>query len=414
MQASINWPRLVLILTLLLLLFIKNAEAAVKVTPLGYKTSKPKICLNMIVKNEAHVITRCLESTLPIIDYWVIVDTGSSDETQKVIRDFMKEKNIPGELHESTWVNFCRNRQEALDLAKFKADYILFMDADDILSYADDFKLPHLVHDCYMLNAKAGATEYMLTRIVKANLDWRWEGALHEYVSSKYAKNGALLKGIDYIYICDGARSKDPEKYLKDAQILLDALKEEPENARYMFYLAQTYASGHDHENALKYYQKRVEMGGWDQEVFWSMMQIAQLKKVLGCDRALVNEAFLNALKYRPSRPEPYYFLAVDARANNEFEKGYEIARQGIQLKETTDTLFAEKWTYSTLLLEFSACAAVLEKYDEGVAACDRLLSKGNVDPQIRVLAQQNLDYCQEQLKTQSILKAVDAVFDEG
>jgi hypothetical protein len=37
---------------------------------------KQSVCLNMIVKNEADVIRRCLDSVRPIIDRWVIVDTG--------------------------------------------------------------------------------------------------------------------------------------------------------------------------------------------------------------------------------------------------------------------------------------------------------------------------------------------------
>src|SRR3990167_10039713 len=88
---------------------------------------KQKICLNMIVKNEKEVIARCLNSCKHLIDYWVIVDTGSTDGTQDVIRKELK--GIPGELHSRPWVNFGHNRQEALLLAKKKGDYILFMDA---------------------------------------------------------------------------------------------------------------------------------------------------------------------------------------------------------------------------------------------------------------------------------------------
>ena len=63
--------------------------------------SRPTICLNMIVKNEAHVIRRCLDSVRPIVDSWVIVDTGSSDGTQEIVRNWFAD--IPGELHERPW-----------------------------------------------------------------------------------------------------------------------------------------------------------------------------------------------------------------------------------------------------------------------------------------------------------------------
>jgi glycosyltransferase involved in cell wall biosynthesis len=56
------------------------------------------IGLCMIVKNEAHIIRRCLENALPLVDYILIVDTGSNDGTQQIIRDFLHEKNLPGEV----------------------------------------------------------------------------------------------------------------------------------------------------------------------------------------------------------------------------------------------------------------------------------------------------------------------------
>jgi len=47
--------------------------------------------LMMIVKNEKDVILRCLKSVLPIIDYWTIVDTGSTDGTQDIIKSFLQK-----------------------------------------------------------------------------------------------------------------------------------------------------------------------------------------------------------------------------------------------------------------------------------------------------------------------------------
>ena len=61
------------------------------------------ICLNMIVKNESKIIKRLFDSVYKIIDYWVIVDTGSTDETKEIIINYFKEKNIPGELHEDKY-----------------------------------------------------------------------------------------------------------------------------------------------------------------------------------------------------------------------------------------------------------------------------------------------------------------------
>jgi glycosyltransferase involved in cell wall biosynthesis len=77
---------------------------------------KPRICLNMIVRDEAHVIERCLASVKPYIDHWVIVDTGSVDDTPARIASALA--GVPGTLHHRPWRDFGHNRSEALALAK--------------------------------------------------------------------------------------------------------------------------------------------------------------------------------------------------------------------------------------------------------------------------------------------------------
>lgn len=218
------------------------------------ESPRKTICLNMIVKNEAHVIIRCLESVLPLIDTWLIVDTGSTDGTQKMIKDYLKD--IPGELHERRWVNFGHNRDEALQMAKSKADYILFMDADDILKFDEHFVLPPLKDDCYLVATQHADSqnriEYYLPRLINSKPDWHWLGVLHEHVYAEHVNTITPLSGLKYIYLSGGARSRDPLTSRKDIQILQDGLKNEPENERYVFYLARSYSNIEDWDNALK------------------------------------------------------------------------------------------------------------------------------------------------------------------
>src|SRR5712671_3331456 len=101
-----------------------------------------RICLNMIVKNESAVIARCLASVKPWVDCWTIVDTGSSDGTQDIVRDAMR--GLAGELHERPWRDFGHNRTEALELARGKADYILIIDADNIFCAPENWQWPEL------------------------------------------------------------------------------------------------------------------------------------------------------------------------------------------------------------------------------------------------------------------------------
>ena len=68
----------------------KDLSSIVQEKPQRTIAIKQKICLNMIVKNESKVIKRCLDSIMPLIDYWIIVDTGSDDGTQQIIKNYLK------------------------------------------------------------------------------------------------------------------------------------------------------------------------------------------------------------------------------------------------------------------------------------------------------------------------------------
>src|SRR6187399_3263414 len=87
---------------------------------------RPSVCLTMIVKNETAVVERCLRSVRPFVDCWSIVDTGSTDDTPRLIAAALAD--LPGELHERPWSDFGHNRTEALALARGRADYSLVID----------------------------------------------------------------------------------------------------------------------------------------------------------------------------------------------------------------------------------------------------------------------------------------------
>src|SRR5712691_535667 len=132
--------------------------------------SVPTVCLAMIVRNEAHVIRRCLSSVLPIVDHWVIVDTGSTDETQDVVRECMR--TLPGMLVQRPWVDFGHNRTEAFDYACRHADYVLVIDADETLEIADAFSKSALTADAYKLEVHYGSTVYVRTQLLRSSLSW--------------------------------------------------------------------------------------------------------------------------------------------------------------------------------------------------------------------------------------------------
>jgi len=346
----------------------------------------------MIVKNEKAVICRCLASLKPYITYWVIVDTGSSDGTQEIIRNFMKE--IPGELHERPWVDFAHNRNEALALAKNKADYIFFMDADDVLEVHPNFQWTNFDKDFYYVNIKYAGMEYSRVNFIKSSLNWKWTGVLHEVIESTQARIFIPDPVADMAIVVntDGARSKDPQKYLKDAKVLEKALEKEPNSTRNQFYLAQSYKDAELYKEAIEAYQKRVDMGGWDQEVYISLLKIAGLRELLKEPDAVVHESYKKAYEFRPSRLETLYYLTRFERKRKRFAAGYEAALKGLFHPHSKDLLFVESSIYDYgLLLEFSVCAYWCEKYLEAKLASKLLLANEKLPQDIRELVQRNL-----------------------
>ena len=164
------------------------------------KPNYSTICLNMIVKNESHVILKTLENILSYIPihYWVIADTGSQDETKNIIKEYFKQKNIPGELVEHEWEDFGSNRTKALECAFDKTDYLFIFDADDII--VGNFKLPSILdHDRYDFNFGKGFT-YSRPLLVNNRKKWKFIGVLHEYLTGIDINTSCLIVGDYYIY----------------------------------------------------------------------------------------------------------------------------------------------------------------------------------------------------------------------
>ncbi len=370
--------------------------------------AKPTICLNMIIKDESHVITRCLDSVKPIIDYWVIVDTGSTDGTQEIVRAHMSD--IPGELHERPWKNFSYNRTEALELAKEKGDFLLFIDADDWYEYDEGFQLPDLTADSYSIKFGSNNFSYYKPQLVRTSLPWRWESVLHEYLTCNVPAPTVFLENITYVIGGDGARSQDPEKYLKCAQLLEDALKEEPDNCRYVFYLAESYRDAGEHAKALQWYRKRVQMGGWDEEVFCAMLYIGKMLSSLNVDKTFVAENYYRAHVFRPHRPEPIYYLSECYNQMGRFDLAYALIKSWdyIPKPANSDVLFVEDWTTNWgIPFQLSISAYYLEHYQESVDICDVLLDCEGILSNFYEQTQKNREFSVEKLKEIAIIEGV-------
>jgi len=294
-------------------------------------------------------------------------------------------KDIPGELHEKPWVNFEHNRNEALSLAQNKADYILFMDADDYLSYSADYQLPFLEGDSYAFVAYNGELKCFWPRLIKASLEWEWEGAIHEQIVPKQLEGRqpiktTLLKDIEYKYVHDGARANDPNTSRKDLVLLQEAILKNPKRARNVFYLAMTYLNLGDMEKGLETHQKRAEMEGFEGETFISRLSIPILQTELKKDSHLINESFFKAYVSRPHRAETLYYWIDKLEREGENEKAYQIASQVVDFPfYNNDSLFVAQWIFDYgLQMKYAFCSEKTSRYIEGIKSCQKLLARSD------------------------------------
>jgi glycosyltransferase involved in cell wall biosynthesis len=362
----------------------------------------PTLCLNMIVKNEAHVLARCLASVKPWIDSWVIVDTGSSDGTQALIREQLQ--GLPGQLYERPWQDFASNRSEALALARPWASHLLFIDADETLVAQPGTARPELSADLYDLEMRFNGLSYLRPSLAATHLDWRYQGVLHEFLCLPEGvtwRSRMTLQGFHVEVRPEGARSRDPEKFQKDAQVLEAALAREPGNARYAYYLAQSYRDAGALESSLAAYRRRVELPGWDEETWHARYQIARILELLGRPEPEVVHAYLAAYEARPSRIEPLGWLARYLRLQGRFHQALIFASRALELPPCGDLLFQEPEQRGWRCLdEFAVSAYWAGRHRESLAACDRLLTEGQLPGPERDRVEQNRAFALQALAT--------------
>jgi GR25 family glycosyltransferase involved in LPS biosynthesis len=361
------------------------------------------ICLNMIVKNESHIIEETLTMLSKYIDYWVITDTGSSDNTIEIIKEFFQKINIPGELHEDKWEDFGTNRTKSLERSYNKCDYIWVFDADDLIVGEPEFPkivIPNI--DCYHVTFGKDFT-YDRPQILKSDLKWVYKCVLHEYVCclSKPEVYFRLLGGDYYINSRRlGSRSQDPKKYLNDAETLIRNIDKEPEHKlRYMYYIAQSYKDYGDLESAIEWYQKRVLEDGWIEEKFISAFELANCMVKLNKPNNDIILAYYNAHAILNERREPLFMLGMYFKeqviASNDLEEQKKLLSQAYHyLYKSIQIPYSDKYKLFVQYdiyewknkYELAYVQYLLNNYIESTQLCEELVQVQNVRKNLNVL----------------------------
>ena len=250
-------------------------------------STKKTICLNMIVKDESHVIMDTLHNLWSYIqfDTYVVSDTGSSDNTKALIKAFFDEKGVSGELTDDAWKDFGHNRTVAFNHAYNKSDYVFVWDADDRIK--GDFKLPTpLTADSYSFSFGS----YSRRQLFNNRKRWKYVGVLHECPTccEQEGREEKVVGSYQFESNRTGARNKDPLKYLKDGQILEKAFYEALEakdsiHTRYAYYCANSYNCTSTHKDkAIEFYKKVLTLDNWHQEKYNSCIELFQIHEQQG------------------------------------------------------------------------------------------------------------------------------------
>jgi tetratricopeptide (TPR) repeat protein len=299
-------------------------------------------------------------------------------------------------LHERPWHNFGHNRSEAIALAQGQADYIWVMDADDVLEGEVDFA--GLDADAYSMQFRDG-THYWRLQLFRDGLPWRYAGVLHEVAACDTPHRQERLEGNYHIHSRRlGSRNLDPLKYARDADILLAEVQRNPEDARSVFYLAQSYRDAGNNEQALKWYKRRAEMAGWQEEVYCALFEAARAMEHLGLPWPDVQDAYVRAWNYRPTRAEPLYAIAHRCRVDGDYSTGYQFATQAASLLlPAEDLLFVDNSVYHWRALDEAAvCASWLGWWEETFDHCQVILARDDIPAEDQQRIVSNLELARQ------------------
>lgn len=343
------------------------------------KTPDPILVCVIMIKNEALVIEQTLQ---PLADggitAFVVLDTGSTDKTIEVVKEFFRKNNITqGHIIEQPFVNFSVSRNYALECAEQifpDSGYLFMIDAEWYVEGVE--KLIEFCkeqyptnHDSLSIKMYCDTMAWYNQRIFKTSHHIRFHGSVHEHAQVNLSPKIPDPAAIKWAPSTAGLE-RSQQRWHRDLKLLLKDHQHDPNNARTLFYLAQTYAALQDWQNACLYYHKRCELHVWPEEDYIARYRLAKLYEYLNnWDIAL--EYYLQAYHQRPSRIEPLIAIAQHYWNIQEFEICYILAKQACCIPyPINDVLFIEKQRYdhTRYHLLYNAAAHVHDSYSQTYA----------------------------------------------
>jgi hypothetical protein len=349
----------------------------------------------MIVKDEAQIIERALASVRNHISHWLIVDTGSSDDTKDIVQRVLAD--VPGRLYERPFVDFGYNRTEAVQAARVAADYTLVLDADEVLIATEDFAWPELQTDVVEVAHMTGNHTRRHPALLSNRRSWEYDGVLFERLRTTEANSHAFMPTMVLRELKDGFRHTSVtsiERNTLDARVLEAALREDEENLYLRYRLAVCYRDSNRGTKALEAFTQRAALGGDRGEVADSLLQVAHLMQRSGADPDLVIAAYLNAWDMMPTRAEPLTDLAGFAREQGKYSLAQLMAQRALSITPPLDVPYIDETVYLWRSQDEYAVACYWNGYvAESAIASGDLIARGVVPDAELPRVEQNLRF---------------------
>lgn len=350
----------------------------------------PLLVVVLMVKNEEAVINATLEPFIKEgLDAFLIFDTGSTDKTVETVTDFFKQQNVRNAyIEQEPFIDFATSRNRALELAQERFPEAVYMLMPDAEWYMHD--VAGLIKFCqehrhctfekiHLIKVASSNLEFYHARLMRCKSGIKFVGAVHEVPNE--AACSKLKPSIYFeLSVTRFGFEKSKKRWERDVAILLRAYKENPQDSRTAFYLAQTYECLNDLYNAYTYYVARSKMAGWDEENYETFFRLGRVAEALAkVDTSftwhMAFDYYMTAFKLRPHRAEPLLKIAEHYWPDN-IPACYVFARRALDLPyPENELLFVEKDMYDFTLYEvLSKCAWHVGEFELGEFATKKAL----------------------------------------
>jgi glycosyltransferase involved in cell wall biosynthesis len=370
-----------------------------------------KLALNFICKDESHVIKTMLETAKDIVDLIVVNDTGSTDGTQQIIKDFGEKNNIPTYVFERPFDDFEKSRTYAMNkLTEVVAElgwdpnkvHGFWFDCDEQLIIDPKFDKEQFTKDLYMINTYIGQMKYTRNTFFKVSKPFRWYGPVHEFIvcdDQNITSGLAENISVDVKMTGNSWQGDISKKYLSHSHKLEAYIAENRQDPRWIFYTAQSYhdsASMKDNKEeneerlrrSMKYYRERISrQDGYPEEIFYAQYRVGTIMRVLEEPWNLTHQELLKAYAIDPLRAESIKVIIDHYLQLSDWHMAYlysKFAKMNFHGKNPYPTrlLFVDEATYVWKIAEaHSAACYYTGRMDEAKSTYQDIVNATKTHP---------------------------------